>query len=431
MKMNLYRDQQGQTLVVFAVFLGLAGIAFLALALDIGTLFRQKRMAQSAADAAAVAAAGEVTAGNTSNKQALANAIAKLNGFDTTLATNPATVALATPSAGNFTGTGYVQATVSRPIHTLFLSTFSSHFSTMSVSATAIAGGTSSPTCVCITNKTGQDIFMSGTGTLNANGCGIVDNSSAGNAIEISGGATLKGTSFGIVSTTWNNNTNINNGGNITSTTTVVQGITSTCAPTLPAAPTWSSCNADPGGGSTSFTAGPASASDVICYNGLTIGANATLDTLKPGIYVINNGYLTFDAGTGGKSNLGGNGVFFYLTGTASLTIQNGANVNLVSGGSPLSGGGTAPTVGAYNGILFYQASSDSQAVSIQGGSSVYMKGAIYAPSADLTIDNGSTASMSGGIAANTLTMKGAGTVNATADISAGSLTITAPKLVQ
>jgi len=431
MQRNLYRDRNGQALVVFAVFLGLAGMAFLALALDIGTLFRQKRMAQSAADAAAVAAAGEVAAGNTSNKQALANSIAKLNGFDTTLASYPATVALAVPSSGNFTGSAYMQATVSKPIPTIFLSTFNSHFATMSVSATAIAGGNSSPTCVCITNKTGQDIFMSGTGTLNATGCGIVDNSSAGNAIEISGGATLNGSSFGIVSTTWNNNTNINNGGSISDTTTVVQGISSTCSPTLPAAPAVSNCQPDPGTTSTSFTAGPASASSVICYNGLTVGSNGTADTLKPGIYVINNGYLTFDSGTGGKANLGGQGVFFYLTGTASLTIQNSANVNLVSGGATESGGGTAPTVGAYNGILFYQAASDTQPMSIEGGSSAFLSGAIYAPSSNLTIENGSAATMTGGIAANTLTLKGAGTVNATADINAGSLTISAPRLVQ
>ena len=80
-------------------------------------------MAQSAAQAAAVAAAEEVGYGNTANEQAVANAVAKLNGFDTTLATNPATVTLTTPAAGNFTGS-YVQATVSMPIHTTFLGAF-------------------------------------------------------------------------------------------------------------------------------------------------------------------------------------------------------------------------------------------------------------------------------------------------------------------
>jgi len=92
-----------------------------------------------------VAAAEEVGYGNTANKQAVANAMAKLNGFDTTLASNPATVTLTTPASGNFTGSIYVQATVSMPIHTTFLGAFAHGMVTMPVSATAIAGGSLQP----------------------------------------------------------------------------------------------------------------------------------------------------------------------------------------------------------------------------------------------------------------------------------------------
>jgi Flp pilus assembly protein TadG len=431
MKRSFLTDRSGQTLVVGAVFIGLVALGFLAIAVDVGTLFRQKRMAQGAADAAAVAAAEEVSANNASAKQSIANTIAKLNGFDTTLAVHPASVVLSTPTTGNFTGTGYIQASVSRAISTPFLATFNRGSTSITVSATAIAGAAATPTCVCIANKTSSDIVMSNGSKIEAAGCGIVDNSSAGNALQLAGGATINGLTFGIVSTTWNNNGNINNGGNITPSTTVVQGISSTCSPTLPAAPAYSGCTGDPGGTSTSFTAGPANASSVICYNSLTVGANGTADTLKPGIYVINGGSLRFEAGTAGKSNLGGQGVFFYLTGNASLTIDNGANVNLVSGGSPQNGGGTAPTVGVYNGILFYQASADTQPISVQGGATLYMYGAIYAPSAAVTLANGSGSNLTGGIVANTLNMSGGGTLNATADISAGGLSTTAAKLVQ
>ena len=122
--MEKLRDESGQTLVFVAFFMGLLALGFVAFALDVGALFREKRMAQSAAQAAAVAAAEEVGYGNTANEQAVANAMAKLNGFDTTLATNPATVTLTAPATGNFTGS-YVQATVSMPIHTTFLGAFS------------------------------------------------------------------------------------------------------------------------------------------------------------------------------------------------------------------------------------------------------------------------------------------------------------------
>jgi hypothetical protein len=58
---------------------------------------------------------------------------------------------------------------------------------------------------------------------------------------------------------------------------------------------------------------------------------------LNPGVYVISNGELHFESGANNASNTGGNGVFFYLVGTASLVIDNGANVNL-----------TAPSSGTY-----------------------------------------------------------------------------------
>jgi hypothetical protein len=188
---------------------------------------------------------------------------------------------------------------------------------------------------------------------------------------------------------------------------------------------------ADPGGSYGTFVWGPSSASSTICYNGLTVGANGSTVTLNPGTYVIASGTLHFLSGANGHSNLGGNGVFFYLTGTATLLIDNGANVNLVAGGNTISGGGTAPTVGVYNGILIYQAASDTTGLSIQGGSSTYMNGALFAPSAPITLGNGSGASINGGIVASSLTMNGGGTLSANASTNEGSLPISSPKLVQ
>ncbi|MGD0797695.1 MAG: pilus assembly protein TadG-related protein [Acidobacteriaceae bacterium] len=430
--MKALRDESGQTLVVVAAFMGLVAIGFLAFAVDVGSLFRQQRMAQAAADAAALAAGEELTYGNTSNEQAAADAIAKLNGFDTTLGTNPAIVTLTTPSSGNFTGSSYVQVTVSRPIQTIFMGAFAGGDATMAVSATAIAGGAQmSQTCVCLEGSSGQTLYMSGGASISASSCGVVSNSSASNAIGIVGGSKLTAATLGTVSNDWDNSSNINSGGSIAGTTIIVQGITSKCAPSMPAAPSYGVCNADPGTGGSNFTAGPASASGVICYNGLTIGANGTSDTLNPGTYVIDSGWLTFDTGSGGHSNLGGNGVFFYLTGTAALQVSAGANVNLVAGGNTESGGSTAPTVGIYNGILIYQAASDTAAMSISLGSTGHMSGAILAPGADVTLDNSTTSVDSGQIVANSLVLSGSGTVDSSPDVNEGSLSIGYAKLVQ
>jgi Flp pilus assembly protein TadG len=430
--MKLLRDERGQSVVVAAAFMGLVATGFLAFALDVGTLSQEKRKAQAAADAAALAAAEELSAGASSNEQAAADAIAKLNGFDTTLTTNPAVVTLTTPQTGNYTGTAYVEATVSRPISTMFLGAFRSSFKTMQVSATSIAGGSeTSQTCVCLEGGSGQDLNMSNGSKLTASGCGLVDNSSSSNAVGIVGGSTLNSLTLGTVSSDWDNSSNINNGGSISSSTTIVQGISSKCSPTMPTAPSYSGCVADPGGSYGTFTWGPSSASGVACYDALTIGANGATVTLNPGTYVITTGELHFESGANNHSNLGGNGVFFYLTGTASLVIDNGANVNLVAGGATESGGGTAPTVGIYNGIAIYQAASDTEAMTVAGGSTTFINGAIYAPGAAVTMNNGTGTTIEGGIAAYSLTLAGGGTLTATTDTNQGSLSTGAANLMQ
>jgi len=427
---RFFREEQAQAVIVMSLFIGLVGLGFLAFAVDVGSLFRAQRLAQAAADAAAVAAAKEVEVGNTTtNEQAIANTVARLNGFDPSASNNPATVSLSTPSSGNFTGSIYVQATVSKSVPTIFLGAFPGNRTSVPVSATAIAGGGTNPVCVCIEGSA-QALFMVNGSTLNANNCGVVDDSPASNAVTISGSSTLNASSLGTVSTTWNNSGNINNGGSISSSTTIVQGLTSACQPTMPTPPAYSGCVADPGGGSTNFTAGPAIAGGTVCYNGLTIGANGTTPTLNPGIYVIASGTLHFKSGNSTVSNLGGQGVFFYLTGSAGLVIDNGANVNLVSGGATESGGGTAPSLGAYNGILVYQSSSDSAQMNVAGGSSLYMNGALYAPSGQMIFSNGTGSNIQGGLVCTQLIMTGGSVLNTNANVNQGT-TIVSPRLVQ
>jgi len=147
-------------------------------------------------------------------------------------------------------------------------------------------------------------------------------------------------------------------------------------------------------------------------------------DYLNPGVYVINGGTMHFVSGTTGHgcanssgcSNLGGNGVFIYLTNGANLVIDNGANVNLVAGNTKAADGTTTPDLGAYNGITVYESTSDSKALSFQGGSSTYMNGSILAPDAPVTLGNGSGSTTNGGVTAGTFTVNGGGTINITAD---------------
>jgi hypothetical protein len=258
-----------------------------------------------------------------------------------------------------------------------------------------------------------------------------VDDSSSSNALSVQGGATLSALTLGTVSNNWDNSSNIMNGGTITSSTKIIQGISSGCNPTMPTPPSYSGCLADPGSSGGVFTAGPSSAGGTICYNGLTLGANSGRGTLNAGIYVINGGYLTFDAGVNNVSNLGGNGVFFYLIGNSSLVIQNGANVNLTAGGAQEASGATAPSNGAYDGILIYQESGSTGSISAQGGSTTFMNGSILAPSAAVTVGNGSGSTVKGSFVAKTLTLSGGGTLTANSSTNEGSLAVGAAKLAQ
>jgi Flp pilus assembly protein TadG len=431
LSMRRLKDESGQTLVVFAAFMGLIALGFLAMALDAGLLFHRQRMAQAAADAAAVAAATELSnGGTTAQQQTAANAIATLNGMSTTLAANPAQVTLTPNPAGNFTGASYVQATVTQPIHTYFLGAFNHGDLTVSVSATAIAGGAASSTCICLEGTTGEDLNLSNNSKLSSPSCGVVDNSASSNAVGVVGSASLNASTLGTVSSTWDNSSNINNAGTISSSTKITMGLTSGCAPSMPAAPSYGTCLGDPGGSymPPPVTFGPSVAGGTICYTSLTIGANGVEPTLTPGIYVISTGNLHFESGANGYSNQGGNGVFFYIL-AGTLAIDNGAKVNLVAGGNTESGGATAPGTGAYNGILVYQPKTNTTAMTVAGGSNAYINGGLYAPGANMTLNNGSGTTVYGNVVAQSLTMAGGATLSTVpATVSAANTT---PKLVQ
>jgi hypothetical protein len=295
---------------------------------------------------------------------------------------------------------------------------------------------------------------MSNDAKLDAVSCGVTADSSSSNAIGIVGSANVCASSLAAVASNWDTNSNINNGGSIGSsgcTVKAIQGLSSTCKPPMPAVPTFtaSQCTGDPlgsyGNGGSSFTVGPNSTngntqnSNLICYSALTVGANGDAVTLNPGIYVINGGELHFESGSSNKSNLGGNGVMFYLTNGAKIVIDNGANVNLVAGGNNENGGGTASAISsAYNGILVYEDpgnggtdAGDTQAISVQGGSSAWFNGAIYAPLAAITLGNGSGSNINADIVAQSLTMNGGGTLNVNASSNLGTANSSVAKLSQ
>jgi hypothetical protein len=421
---RILKEGSGQSTVWVAVFLSLLGLGFMALAVDTGYFFREKRMAQSAADAAAIAAAEEATSGNSGNMQAVANAMAKMNGFDPSAASNPATVQLnSPPKYGIYAGiSGYSEVIVSRRIPTLLLGVFSPSKATLAVGARAVGGGgQSAPTCICLEAGSGMGLNMSNNAQLSASGCGVTVDSTSSNAVGVVGSAGINALSLGTVSTNWDNSSNINNAGTISSTTKVVTGVAA-CSPTIaaPTLPTGTPCYASPINGWTAqngytgvYTlpmAGETVVSNTVCYTSLDT-SNAASVTFSPGYTYYIQGNFT----TGGGAPISGSNVTFYIGGT--VNIANGVTATL-----------SAPTVSGVPQTLFYLAGSS---VTIQGGSTSSFSGLIYAPNAAVTLNNGTGTTMNMDFVAQTLTMAGGATLNSYATTNLGTLNSSVAKLAE
>lgn len=410
--------------MIISIMLALFLLGFLALGLDVGYLFHEKRMAQSAADSAAVAAAEEASAGNSANEQSVANAMAKANGFDPGATINPATVTLSTPSSGNYSGSStYIQAVVSKPVPTFFLGMVDRAGITIPVSARAVAGGgLSSPTCVCLEESTGQGLAMSNNAQISAPQCGVTVDSSSSNAVGATGSADLSALSLGTISNTWNNSSNINNGGAISSSTKVVQGIATACKPTLtaPTLPSGLPCYSNPIQGWTqannytgAYTlplSNETTSNNTVCFTSLDTSQSSSV-TFLPGYTY----YIQGNFSTGGGSPISGNGVTFYVGGT--VNFANGVKSNLA-----------APTSNGVPGTLFY---AMGNTVTIQGGSNSAFSGLVYAPNAAVTLNNGTGTTLTMDFVAQSLSMSGGAVLNSYATSNLGTLNISVAKLAE
>ena len=75
--MRIHRDERGQTIILVALSLPLL-LGFVGIATDVGALFKDKRTMQTAADAAAIAGALNLSNGNWN---AAAKAASSTNGY--------------------------------------------------------------------------------------------------------------------------------------------------------------------------------------------------------------------------------------------------------------------------------------------------------------------------------------------------------------
>ena len=406
--------RSGQALPILAaamaLILGLCGLA-----VDVGLLYTARRSMQTAADAAAVAGATALRDAQTASSAA--RAAATLNGF--TNGSNDTTVAVNNPPAsGTYSGNAsYVEVVVTQPQPTYFLRALG--YNTVSVSTRAVSGTISGPACMYSLNKTASNAFVvSGGSPLTAN-CGVLVRSNNSSGLVVSGGSTLTATTIGVVASGYSASASSVIPTPATSVAPFGDPLASLVAPSVGSIP--STCTTTPDTTSEhGYTAvNGATISPGTYCGGITVSGGKTLN-LNPGTYILYGGGLTVSS-----SNLVGDGVTFYNTGTAS---GNTAYKPIVfSGGSSTSL--KAPTTGSLTGILFFQdrslTANLNQQNTISGTSGAVIQGAMYFPTTPLVYSGGSAVNTAYSLmVADTLTVSGNSptTVNANfASLSGGS----------
>ncbi len=381
---RLWKNRAGGVLVYFAiaapVLIGVAGLS-----VDIGLWYANKRLAQSAADSAALAGALALRRTDETDPDAIqadvetaVNLDAAINGY----------------SAGNgddidvdTSNSPQVEVIITRSMPGLLSQVVFAE--PTDVAARAVAEANVNDSCIWSLSPNGSGVQVSGSAQVDL-ACGVIANSSDGDGILENGTGCLTATEIKVVGGV---------GGdciNPTADTGIAPVDDPLAALEAPPAPYLCDYNFPPfnsGGGPIVFEPG------VYCGQ-LKITTPSTRSvTFNPGLYILHN--ASFDIGA--SSNVTGTDVSFYLT---SDTAGWGENITF-SGTPTISL--SAPSDGPLPGILFYH-DRDAAATThvLTGGADMQLNGIIYFPNADLNFTGGSALNESASIIiANTVTFIG------------------------
>jgi len=402
------RQERGAIAVMFALMLPVI-MGFVGLAVEVGMWYAVKRNLQSAADAAAMSAAYEISANSTSAiRDAAALTDATRNDYDASIGN---IIINSPPLSGSYTGNSSAVEVILSEVHTMmFASLISSSDVTIAARAVALSSG-DGDACVLALNPSAQkSLEFSGNQSIDATGCIIASNSSHASSIEITGSASVTADSLSTVG-------NYTTQGASTLTTSSTPS-TSATAITDPysnlSIPTYSGCD------QTEYKINPGNNATITPYSSTTpyvfckgLDIKGTL-TLEPGVYVIDRG--TFNLNASGV--LTGTDVSFILTSStggdyAKFDMNGGASIDI-----------TAATSGDYSGVLMYaDRDGPDQDNKLNGNSSATFNGAMYFPSSSLEFEGNSSL---GGTActqliANTIKLTGSTSITTSGCEAAGA----------
>lgn len=355
-------------------------MGLLVLCIDGGNLQEQKRLAQTAADAGALAAAVEILRSRTDSIVASAKSETARNGFahlvdaDTIRVTYPA-------SGGIFNGPSFVNVEVQRTVPTYFANIFGWGFVT--VHARATAGIVLAEYCFIVLDPSGgQALEVENTSRLIGSDCGVAVNSSATNAAEVSDQGQITASTIGVT------------GGVVGSNFSPAPelGMPPVADPLLwlPAPPVPNTCDHTALIVASAMTLNPGT----YCYGLRVFNGQATLN---PGLYILRGGGLEVKSAGSTLTSLG-SGVTFYNTSSpvgglwGAILMQANVTVNISANIDPLS---------ALPGILFFADRTAPNLTNVfKAGSSSTMNGTMYFPSQTVEFGSGSASVTNGAVVA-------------------------------
>jgi hypothetical protein len=381
--MKRFNDESGQALIITALCMTIL-FGFIALAADTGIMLREKRMAQTAADGAAVAGASELAFA--AQVSSAAKAASALNGFSDGV--NGVTVVVHGPNTGgplygpHAGDPKYVEVIVSQVQSTFFMK----FFGVLNMTPTARAVATQGVTNGCIVTL-GSDpavpgISVIGNADITVATCGIADDSRnpAGDhnaGLYIQGNATLTANSIGVAGGYQSTGGSVNLPGATPSTGMIP--VSDPLAATLGTAPPPTGCINVPASALTGTPLAPG------CYNAITLTSQNL--TLASGQFVF-NGDITLK----GTSTLDGTaGVQLVLYGGINMGGTTNMNIN------PMSQGG----------VVIWEPAPNASPLNLVGTPSSDIEGIVYAPAAPVSLQGHAGAIIRVNFVVNSLALAG------------------------
>lgn len=409
--MRLQSDKRrGQLPVLIAIAL-VAILAFVALALEGGLLLNQRRHAQVAAEAAALAAAARLydhmnTDGTDYQSpytqtevigwaKDTAKAYAAANGYDEDRGDCIVTRNIppeSGPNAGKF---GYAEVIIEAQQRRRFSSIFGRDDFVVKARAVACVARRPIPYAIVVLDPRSKGSFTAkGQGDVKVDNAGVIVDSNHDTGGIVTGGGIVIAPTFDFTGTPGSSG---NFQGKITSGQPVVPDPLAALPVPDPSALTLRSSKKLDIRGDTPVTLEPGR-----YIGGISIASQGSV-TLNPGIYYMDGGGFSVT----GQGNLTGNGIMIYNAAT-----KNSDNINIAGQGGVVNL--TPPTSGTYAGILLFQARDSIADVSVTGDGKYQMTGTFYAARANLKVAGNGDAQIGSQFVSYAVTTDGGGKLQIT-----------------